>query len=343
MGEIPYDPDEDRVQCHLCGGWYRIIGGTHLIKVHGWTVQEYRERFGLLSADVTCAQGLSRRLSAVTTKRLASGDLKPPPTRQPPRKPGRQTPYRGSLASLRPDLIAELDPDRNPPGLNPARIAVKSGKPLWWRCPRCQHSWQTAPHERSRGHGCPECGRRRAQAAWRRVAEERSLHHLHPALAAELHPTRNPGIDARSLAPHSRQKVWWQCPNCQHEWRVDPGHRIRGSGCPACARRARDQRRAQVPEERSLAVKRPELAAELHPTKNPGIDPHATAARSNRPLWWLCPSCGNTWQTPPCNRQATGRCPQCRRRSDPRQRPHQPTPRTDDPTHLNAIVSSVAG
>lgn len=25
LGELAYDPDEDKVQCHLCGGWYRVI------------------------------------------------------------------------------------------------------------------------------------------------------------------------------------------------------------------------------------------------------------------------------------------------------------------------------
>ena len=25
LGELPYDPIEDRVQCHLCGGWYRKL------------------------------------------------------------------------------------------------------------------------------------------------------------------------------------------------------------------------------------------------------------------------------------------------------------------------------
>lgn len=59
LGEIPYDSDEDRVQCHLCGGWYRVVDSTHLIKVHGWNVTEYRERLGLLSKDATCARGVS--------------------------------------------------------------------------------------------------------------------------------------------------------------------------------------------------------------------------------------------------------------------------------------------
>ena len=30
LGELAYDPDEDKVQCHLCGGWYRAIGSSHV-------------------------------------------------------------------------------------------------------------------------------------------------------------------------------------------------------------------------------------------------------------------------------------------------------------------------
>ena len=48
LGEIAYDPDDDRVQCHLCGEWFRTIGGAHLICRHGWTLARYRDAFALL-------------------------------------------------------------------------------------------------------------------------------------------------------------------------------------------------------------------------------------------------------------------------------------------------------
>jgi hypothetical protein len=35
LGELRYDPDIDRVQCHLCGGWYRQLSWSHLYR-HGW-------------------------------------------------------------------------------------------------------------------------------------------------------------------------------------------------------------------------------------------------------------------------------------------------------------------
>jgi hypothetical protein len=55
LGELAYDADEDRVQCHLCGDWLRIIGGAHLIKRHGWTLSQYRAAFALLRGEPTCA------------------------------------------------------------------------------------------------------------------------------------------------------------------------------------------------------------------------------------------------------------------------------------------------
>jgi hypothetical protein len=35
------------VQCHLCGGWYRALGSSHLRRTHGVTADEYRELVGL--------------------------------------------------------------------------------------------------------------------------------------------------------------------------------------------------------------------------------------------------------------------------------------------------------
>jgi predicted transcriptional regulator len=46
-GELPVDVDEQRVQCHQCGGWYRVLGSTHVSRTHGLTADEYRDLLGL--------------------------------------------------------------------------------------------------------------------------------------------------------------------------------------------------------------------------------------------------------------------------------------------------------
>jgi len=67
-----------------------------------------------------------------------------------------------------------------------------------------------------------------------------------------------------------------------------------------------------VPRERSIAIRRSQLAAELHPTRNPHVDPFTLAAYSNQVLWWLCSTCGNEWRQAPYARWGAGRCPACR-------------------------------
>jgi hypothetical protein len=46
------------VQCHLCRGWFRVVGTSHIIRAHGWRIQEYRSRFGLITKDSAAAAAL---------------------------------------------------------------------------------------------------------------------------------------------------------------------------------------------------------------------------------------------------------------------------------------------
>jgi hypothetical protein len=75
LGEVPYDPDEDRVQCHLCGEWFRVVGGLHLRRTHAWTISQYRKAFGLLKHEPTCSKGVSEKLRKHTRARIAAGEL----------------------------------------------------------------------------------------------------------------------------------------------------------------------------------------------------------------------------------------------------------------------------
>jgi ROS/MUCR transcriptional regulator protein len=68
LGEVPYDPDEDKVQCHLCGDWFRFVGASH-VRWHGWTLDEYREAFHLLKRTSTAAPGVSDKLRRNTRSR----------------------------------------------------------------------------------------------------------------------------------------------------------------------------------------------------------------------------------------------------------------------------------
>ena len=160
MGQMRYDGD--RVQCHLCGRWLKMVGGSHLIAAHGVTVAEYREMFRLHGNDSTVAPEVSERKRRAMVAQIASGERdqsvlgkSPPATVQRWR----------SLAALHPALMAEWHRTRNNE-IDPSKVGQYSRLKIWWRCRQCGHDWQATPHERTfAGSGCPSCVRRRRIAA----------------------------------------------------------------------------------------------------------------------------------------------------------------------------------
>lgn len=65
-------------------------------------------------------------------------------------------------------------------------------------------------------------------------------------------------------------------------------------------------------EESSLQFKRPELAKDLHPTKNGNISPLNIASKSDLNLWWQCSKCGYEWQERVSSRVTQGiKCKSC--------------------------------
>jgi hypothetical protein len=109
-------------------------------------------------------------------------------------------------------------------------------------------------------------------------------------------PTVAAGVSA-ALAAHTRRRVRaGELPaDFTPEWRAG-----RDSGA-----------RYRVQRWRSLAVLRPDLAAELHPTRNGDLDPYAVAPTSSRRVWWRCASCGHEWETAVGARARGDGCREC--------------------------------
>lgn len=64
------------------------------------------------------------------------------------------------LATLHPELLKEWDYQKNT-DLNPRELLPGSGKKAWWKCSRCGHEWETIIANRTKGHGCPKCSKRK--------------------------------------------------------------------------------------------------------------------------------------------------------------------------------------
>lgn len=128
-----------------------------------------------------------------------------------------------------------------------------------------------------------------------------------PDLRKEWHPEKNDAIQFEDLQPTSNLKVWWRCKhNKKHEWQAKVYYRaVKQVGCPFCSGRF-------VSFERSLAALFPDIAAEWHPTKNGGLEPHEVGPTSSKKVWWKCDT-GHEWQSEVRNRTASrAKCKQCR-------------------------------
>ena len=239
------------MQCHLCGEWFRQIAGHHLLKRHGWTVEEYRREFRLPRIVSTCAPGLTAiksRLAADVEAFRAPGRFKSDPEAARDAGSRSQRPFPRvirSLADGRPDLVAEWHPARNV-GLSPTAVGMTSTEPVWWCCSECGHEWRTSVDGR-RHKGRGQCLRslRERQRTNRPLGELNARqqqarvlanpHSAMPQLVAESHRTGNIGLDLTMVARGSHRRAWWQCAGCGHEWETKIYTRaLMGTGCPCC-------------------------------------------------------------------------------------------------------------
>ncbi|WP_200895364.1 zinc-ribbon domain-containing protein [Kitasatospora griseola] len=169
-----------------------------------------------------------------------------------------------------------------------------------FRCPQGHHP-RVSPL-RYLHSGCPSCRSRRTTEARQQIeAVGAAPYRLSPEIAGQWHPSLNGRTSLARISPRSRRTVWWQDPNCGHEWQETPEQRDKGQRlrCPVC-RTILD----------SLAFHFPDLAAEWSPA-NPlsAWQVRPTAQTAFVPVW-TC-SDGHTWHAPLASRANGSGCPEC--------------------------------
>lgn len=66
------------IQCLECQRWFRSIG-SHLIRIHGMTAREYRERWDLPASHKMAPDDIRSAQSVITKRMIADGTLKNDP------------------------------------------------------------------------------------------------------------------------------------------------------------------------------------------------------------------------------------------------------------------------
>ena len=153
------------------------------------------------------------------------------------------------LATVRPDLLAQWDYEKNT--LKPTELLPSAHDKVWWKC-GLGHGYQAVVFSRTRenGSGCPYCTGRKVLAGFNDLATGK------PKIAQEWHQPLNGDLKPEDVTLGSNKKVWWQCAD-GHVWQaaVYSRTRKRGAGCPVCAGTVRAAPRAAARTAKSRKAK----------------------------------------------------------------------------------------
>jgi hypothetical protein len=189
------------------------------------------------------------------------------------------------LGQLKSEFIPELNP-----GVEFGSIA--HNQKVIWRCYKNRvHVWETTLSAR---RACPYCCNRKLSPDG-----SNTFAALHPLLATEWHPTKNPKTSAQ-VAGVGGFNVHWMC-QFGHEWEATPNTRVSmKTGCPYCSGK-------RVSSENSMDTVPPEISQEWNdprPISDFSIGSHYKAQ-------WKCNE-GHVWTAMVQDRALKGRgCPYC--------------------------------
>jgi len=181
-----------------------------------------------------------------------------------------------------------------------------SNEVVYWICPKCKSAYNKMINDRTgNGENCPYC-------AGKRVKKTNCLSTTHPELVKEWDYYRNVAITPDDVTKGSHDKVYWICKR-GHSYPAYVYRRAgsNGTGCPKCYELYGRRLPRKVKRENSLAVKKPELAKQWHPTKN-DKSPFEVGVSARRKYWWLCEN-GHEWEAPPNSRRSI-KCKYCNNR-----------------------------
>jgi len=217
-----------------------------------------------------------------------------------------------SLSEINHKLSKEWDYDKNSP-LTPLMFTPNSEKKVFWKCIK-EHSWEASIKNRHlRNTGCPHCyeiNRSEIVRKGKMKKDSDTFGSVFPNLLSEWDYKKN-NISPFEVAPKSKLKVWWVCPN-SHEYEKTINGRANGNDCPNCSskKRSTSARNVRIAKTGTLDIKFPEIARQWDFVKNKSI-PNDFPPGSKEKVWWLC-SNKHSWTASIYNRTKQNQgCPIC--------------------------------
>jgi len=211
-----------------------------------------------------------------------------------------------SLGGNYPELCQEIDQTKNT--FDTMLLWPKSNKKIWWKCNNGpDHTWEAPISRRTGGSGCPFCS-----IPPRRVSITNCLETLYPDVSIYWDYEKNAKTPLEVFS-RSNQKYWWKCDVASDHVYESPVDRVVRSfsetgniACPFCAG-------FHPSITNRLDIHFPEIAKQLHTSKNGAITNDILSSGSTKKVWWQCKiSPDHEWsQSPGVRTEQNVGCPFC--------------------------------
>ncbi len=188
----------------------------------------------------------------------------------------------------------------------PEDITWCSGQKRFFRCDKCQHSFDMRISHinrptKKRPH-CPYCNNERLLRGFNDLAT------VYPELVQYWDYEGNGELTPENVLSGGQKKYWWKCENgYPHSFQTIIDVR-KICGCPYCA-----QCRV-LPGFNDLETRYPAIAEEWDCGRNAGAKPSTVLAGGERKIWWICPGCGKSYQMSVRDRILGHGCRECKNR-----------------------------
>lgn len=184
-----------------------------------------------------------------------------------------------SLLKIRPELWEEWDFLRNI-DIDISKVTKGSEKIVFWKCKKCNSSFDLKVEHRKRGMNCPYC-------RGLRINKTNSLKSLRPDIAKLW--SENNNISPNEIGIGSSKEFYWNCEECKEVYKMSVNKKTNGRGCPFCAG-------YRTSKKMSLGGIYPEISKEWHPIKNGELTPFDVSKSSGKKVWWKCNNCNSDYQ-----------------------------------------------
>lgn len=186
----------------------------------------------------------------------------------------------------------------------PREVFKSSNNVYWFKCPDCNHDFDSVLADITKGSWCPYCSAKK-------LCEDECEQCYNKSFASvnkNEYWHRNKNFDEngnlitpRDVFKNSANIYWFKCPNCDHDFESSPNHITYGQWCPYCSSPPQKMCKTDCNHCFNNSFSSFFREKDWHSNKNFDengklLTPRDVFRGSNNVYWFICPDCNNDYK-----------------------------------------------